>query len=164
MYNKFLCSGFLFLIFAVFFSPMVMAEESMLEQEKGKAGQAESRFDEAEKKSQYVTTNSGLRYRIIKEGTGPKPKKGDRVKVHYTGKLTDGMEFDSSKSRGPFEFRVGTGQVIKGWDEGVIDMKVGEVRELVIPPNLAYGKRGVAPLIPPDATLVFDVELLEIVK
>ena len=121
-------------------------------------------FAEAEKKSQYTTTDSGLRYRIFKEGTGPKPEKGDTVKVHYTGKLTDGTVFDSSKERGPFTFKVGTGQVIRGWDEGVIDMKVGEVRELVIPPNLGYGSRGAGNVIPPDATLVFEVELLEIVK
>jgi len=120
-------------------------------------------FAEAEKKNQYTTTDSGLRYRIFKEGTGPKPEKGDTVKVHYTGKLTDGTVFDSSKKRGPFTFKVGTGQVIRGWDEGVIDMKVGEVRELVIPPNLGYGSRK-AGSIPPDSTLVFEVELLEIVK
>ena len=105
-----------------------------------------------------------MRYRIFKEGKGPKPEKGDTVKVHYTGKLTDGTVFDSSKERGPFKFKVGTGQVIRGWDEGVIDMKVGEVRELVIPPNLGYGSRGAGNVIPPDATLVFEVELLEIVK
>ena len=121
-------------------------------------------FAEAEKKSQYTTTDSGLRYRIFKEGTGPKPEKGDTVKVHYTGKLTDGTVFDSSKGRGPFTFKVGTGQVIRGWDEGVVDMKVGEVRELVIPPNLGYGSRGAGNLIPPDSTLVFEVEMLEIVK
>ena len=121
-------------------------------------------FAEEEKAPETVTTDSGLMYKIIKEGTGPKPQKGDKVKVHYTGKLTDGTVFDSSKNRGPFEFNVGTGRVIKGWDEGVIDMKVGEVRELVIPPDLAYGKRGAPPVIPPDSTLVFEVELLEIVK
>ena len=121
-------------------------------------------FAEEKTAPETVTTDSGLRYKIIKEGTGPKPQKGDKVKVHYTGKLTDGTVFDSSKDRGPFIFNVGTGMVIKGWDEGVIDMKVGEVRELVIPPDLAYGKRGAPPVIPPDATLVFEVELLEIVK
>ena len=121
-------------------------------------------FAEEGKAPETVTTDSGLMYKIIKEGTGPKPQKGDKVKVHYTGKLTDGTVFDSSKNRGPFEFNVGTGRVIKGWDEGVIDMKVGEVRELVIPPDLAYGKRGAPPVIPPDSTLVFEVELLEIVK
>ena len=144
MRGKILTIGTLFLLFSACFYAVSIAE--------------------TESKSQYTTTDSGLRYRIVKVGTGPKPEKGDKVKVHYTGKLTDGTVFDSSKSRGPFVFNVGTGRVIKGWDEGVIDMKVGEVRELVIPPDLAYGKRGAPPYIPPDATLVFDVELLEIVK
>ena len=138
MRNRLFLLGFLFVITTVFIS-------------------ADS-FAGAEKKSQYTTTDSGLRYRIFKEGTGPKPEKGDKVKVHYTGKLTDGTVFDSSKDRGPFEFRVGTGQVISGWDEGVIDMQVGEVRELVIPPNLGYGSRGAGNLIPPNSTLVFEVE------
>jgi peptidylprolyl isomerase len=136
--------GFLFVVFTAFVSV--------------------NTFADTDKKSQYTTTDSGLRYRIFKEGTGPKPEKGDKVKVHYTGKLTDGTVFDSSKGRGPFEFKVGTGQVIRGWDEGVVDMKVGEVRELVIPPNLGYGSRGAGNLIPPDSTLVFEVEMLEIVK
>ena len=144
MYNRIFIFGFLFLVTAVFISADVFAE--------------------AQKKSQYTTTDSGLRYRIFKEGTGPKPEKGDTVKVHYTGKLTDGTVFDSSRGRGPFTFKVGTGQVIRGWDEGVVDMKVGEVRELVIPPNLGYGSRGAGNLIPPDATLVFEVEMIEIVK
>jgi len=136
--------GFLFVVFTAFVSV--------------------NTFADTDKKSQYTTTDSGLRYRIFKEGTGPKPEKGDKVKVHYTGKLTDGTVFDSSKGRGPFEFKVGTGQVIRGWDEGVVDMKVGEVRELVIPPNLGYGSRGAGNLIPPNSTLVFEVEMLEIVK
>lgn len=144
MRNKLLMLGFLFVVFTAFVSV--------------------NTFADTEKKSQYTTTDSGLRYRIFKEGTGPKPEKGDKVKVHYTGKLTDGTVFDSSKGRGPFEFKVGTGQVIRGWDEGVVDMKVGEVRELVIPPNLGYGSRGAGNLIPPDSTLVFEVEMLEIVK
>ena len=121
-------------------------------------------FAEEKKAPETVTTDSGLQYKIIKEGTGPKPQRGNKVKVHYTGKLTDGNVFDSSKDRGPFAFNVGTGMVIKGWDEGVIDMKTGEVRELIIPPDLGYGKRGFPPVIPPDSTLVFEVELLEIVK
>jgi len=144
MRNKLLMLGFLFVVFTAFVSV--------------------NTFADTDKKSQYTTTDSGLRYRIFKEGTGPKPEKGDKVKVHYTGKLTDGTVFDSSKGRGPFEFKVGTGQVIRGWDEGVVDMKVGEVRELVIPPNLGYGSRGAGNLIPPDSTLVFEVEMLEIVK
>lgn len=114
--------------------------------------------------SEIKETPSGLKYRILKEGDGPKPEKGNKVKVHYTGKLTDGSVFDSSKDRGPFVFKLGIGQVIKGWDEGVSDMKVSEIRELIIPPNLGYGKRGYPPVIPPSSTLIFEVELLEILK
>ena len=123
-------------------------------------------FSEEEKKEPKMqTTESGLQYKVTKEGDGPKPEKGDKVKVHYTGKLEDGTIFDSSVQRNvPFEFTIGVGQVIPGWDEGVGDMKVGESRQLVIPPGLAYGERGAANVIPPNATLIFDVDLIEIVK
>ncbi len=98
----------------------------------------------------------------VKIGTGEAVKKGDTVAVHYIGTLQTGQEFDNSKKRGqPFEFNVGTGQVIKGWDEGLIGMQVGGQRMLVIPPEMAYGERGVGP-IPGNATLVFAIELLEI--
>jgi peptidylprolyl isomerase len=110
-----------------------------------------------------VTTASGLVYTIIKEGSGTIAKSGDKVQVHYTGTLVDGTVFDSSLTRGaPFEFNLGAGQVIAGWDEGVAGMQIGEKRTLVIPANLAYGDNGVPGVIPPGATLTFEVELLAI--
>ena len=108
-----------------------------------------------------TTTPSGLMIETLAEGTGPEAKAGAQVRVHYTGWLTDGKKFDSSKDRGdPFSFKLGGGQVIKGWDEGVAGMKVGGVRKLTIPPTLGYGARGAGGVIPPNATLVFEVELL----
>ncbi|HEV7301708.1 MAG TPA: FKBP-type peptidyl-prolyl cis-trans isomerase [Tepidisphaeraceae bacterium] len=106
------------------------------------------------------TTASGLKFTTVQEGDGA-AKAGDTVWVHYTGTLTDGTKFDSSVDRGePFSFELGAGRVIKGWDEGVAGMKVGEKRKLVIPPDLGYGAQGAGGAIPPNATLVFDVELL----
>jgi FKBP-type peptidyl-prolyl cis-trans isomerase len=100
-----------------------------------------------------------------KVGTGPAAVAGDKVRVHYTGTLLDGTKFDSSRDRNePFEFTLGQGMVIKGWDEGVAGMKKGGKRKLTIPSDMAYGKRGSPPVIPPDAPLLFDVELVEIVK
>ena len=110
-----------------------------------------------------VTTPSGLQYEDVQEGSGAAAKSGDTVDVHYTGWLTDGKKFDSSVDRGrPFSFRLGQGQVIKGWDEGVAGMKPGGKRKLTIPSALAYGTRGAGGVIPPNADLVFEVELLKI--
>ena len=110
-----------------------------------------------------VTTASGLKYVELTPGTGASPGKGQTAVVHYTGWLTDGTKFDSSVDRkSPFSFQVGKGQVIAGWDEGVASMKVGGKRKLIVPPQLGYGRRGAGGVIPPDATLVFEVELLDI--
>lgn len=111
--------------------------------------------------SPTMTTQSGLKVEMIKEGTGPQPQPGQTVTVHYTGTLMSGRKFDSSRDRGqPFSFQLGRGQVIKGWDEGLALMKVGSRATLTIPPHLGYGERGAGGVIPPNATLVFDVELL----
>jgi peptidylprolyl isomerase len=108
-----------------------------------------------------VTTPSGLKYTDETVGSGSSPHPGQTVVVHYTGWLTNGTKFDSSVDRGqPFKFSIGQGQVIKGWDEGVASMKVGGKRRLVIPPDLAYGSRQMGPSIPPNSTLVFEVQLL----
>jgi FKBP-type peptidyl-prolyl cis-trans isomerase FkpA len=113
--------------------------------------------------SKEVTMPDGLKYTDDQVGTGAEAQTGKTVSVHYTGWLLDGTKFDSSKDRNqPFSFPLGGGQVIKGWDEGVAGMKVGGKRTLVIPPDLGYGARGAGGVIPPNATLKFEVELLDV--
>jgi len=112
--------------------------------------------------AQMTTTPSGLQYRDVVVGKGAQPKNGDTVVVNYTGRFTNGKVFDTSVGKQPFEFKLGRGEVIKGWDEGVASMHVGGKRKLVIPPALAYGAGGYPRVIPPNSTLTFDVELLNI--
>jgi FKBP-type peptidyl-prolyl cis-trans isomerase len=110
-----------------------------------------------------ITTTSGLRYEDLAPGAGQSARSGDTVEVHYTGWLTDGTKFDSSHDHNrSFSFQLGAGRVIRGWDEGVAGMKVGGRRKLVIPAALGYGRRGAGGVIPPDAELTFEVELLGI--
>ena len=113
--------------------------------------------------SDYVKTTSGLQYCDLKVGDGALPSKGKQVTVHYTGWLTNGKRFDSSvMKKRPFTFEIGRRRVIKGWDEGVMSMKVGGIRQLRVPPALGYGPGGHPPVIPKNATLIFEVELLEV--
>ena len=111
-----------------------------------------------DKKAQ--TTFSGLKYVVLREGEGTKPNRGQTIDTHYVGRLMNGKLFDQSIGRGPFSFQVGTGQVIKAWDEALLDMKPGEKRALIVPPELGYGRRGAGNVIPPNATLYFEVERL----
>lgn len=104
----------------------------------------------------------GMKVEILQEGTGEGAKSGDKIKVDYTGTLTDGTKFDSSIGREPFEYTLGQNQVIQGWELGLVGMKVGEKRKLTIPPELAYGERQVGSLIPANSTLVFEIDMLSI--
>jgi peptidylprolyl isomerase len=118
-------------------------------------------YDEAD----VQTTETGLQYVVMEQGSGDKPESGDRIRVNYSGYLEDGELFDSSFIRdAPFEFTVGVGAVIQGWDQGLLDMRPGEKRKLIIPASLGYGERGIGNVIPPNATLYFDVELVEIIE
>ena len=113
--------------------------------------------------NRYVTTESGLRYSDLKIGSKKEARSGNTVSVHYAGWLTDGQLFDTSFKRNQtFSFQLGAGMVIPGWDEGVAGMKIGGIRQLVIPPALGYGPRGAAGVIPPNATLIFEVELIDV--
>jgi len=128
------------------------------------AAQARQKSSGQTKKPAVVTTRTGLKYQDLVVGKGKSPKPGQRVTVHYTGWLTDGRKFDSSRDRAqPFPFTIGRREVIPGWDEGVMGMKEGGKRRLTIPPYLAYGKGGTPDgTIPPNATLVFEIELLRV--
>jgi FKBP-type peptidyl-prolyl cis-trans isomerase len=111
----------------------------------------------------YYTSSTGLKFKDVNKGDGPRPRQGQTVVVHYTGWLTNGEKFDSSVDRGqPFEFVLGAGNVIKGWDEGVKGMHIGGERRLLIPPQLGYGAKGAGSSIPPNAKLLFDVQLLSV--
>lgn len=131
---------------------------------KAEAGEAQRRYGRTirRREREAEISASGLKYVVLREGSGPKPRPGQTVTAHYTGRLMDGTVFDSSLGRGPFSFPAGRQRVIAGWDEALLDMRVGEKRALIIPPGLAYGKAGAGGgAIPPDATLYFEVERLE---
>lgn len=129
----------------------------------GDGGSDTAGSGEEECSHEVTTTSDGLKIEDIECGEGAEAKKGDSLTVHYVGKLADGTKFDASRDHGqPFQFQLGAGQVIAGWDEGLVGMKVGGKRQLTIPPELGYGKSGSPPVIPPNATLVFEIELLEI--
>ena len=120
-----------------------------------------SSLEEPKKEMEWIKLENGLQYQDVVVGSGKEATSGDMVAAHYLGTLTDGTKFDSSYDRGqPFAFILGGGMVIKGWDVGIVGMKVGGKRKLIIPPSLGYGERGAGGVIPPNATLMFDVELM----
>jgi FKBP-type peptidyl-prolyl cis-trans isomerase len=129
----------------------------------GDASKETATNSEIVEESRFIVTRTGLMYEELRRGHGVAAHKGDVVQVHYTGRLANGKKFDSSLDRKmPFEFKLGAGRVIKGWDEGVAGMKAGGKRKLMIPPELGYGARGAGGVIPPNAELIFEVELLKI--
>ncbi|HEX2999131.1 MAG TPA: FKBP-type peptidyl-prolyl cis-trans isomerase [Armatimonadota bacterium] len=139
------------------------AQPAEKKQSEDKAVQEARKLGTPSPKAKVVKTPSGLQYMDVKAGKGQSPKPGQTAVVQYTGWLVDGTKFDSSRDRNePFEFTVGQGQVIPGWDEGVATMKPGGVRKLIVPPDLGYGSQGAGNVIPPNATLIFEVELLKV--
>lgn len=133
--------------------------------QKDAKGPAETAAVESHAVQGQVKTPSGLSYTDLVQGSGAQPVSGKSVKVHYTGWLENGTKFDSSLDHGqPFAFRIGTGEVIPGWDEGVMSMRVGGKRKLIVPAQLGYGASGAGGVIPPNATLIFEVELLDVEK
>lgn len=148
----------LLLLIAAVSIPACSQKEGTASAEKAPAAQSQATAG-------AVKTPSGLSYTDLVKGTGASPTSGKNVTVHYTGWLENGTKFDSSVDHGqPFTFRIGAGEVIPGWDEGVMSMKVGGKRKLVIPPQLGYGAAGAGGVIPPNATLIFEVELLDVAK
>ena len=131
--------------------------------EAGGGGEEEVTAGSGDCPTEPTTTDSGLQIEEIECGDGEEAQKGDTLEVHYEGTLEDGTKFDASRDHGStFEFQVGAGQVIQGWDEGLIGMKIGGVRKLTIPPELGYGAAGAPPAIPPNSTLIFEIELVDI--
>ncbi len=150
----------LFLIVASFLIPACTQQDT---QQKEQQKKPEVVMQNPENQKSAVKTPSGLQYEDLVAGSGASPTFGKNVIVHYTGWLLNGNKFDSSVDRNePFSFRIGKGEVIKGWDEGVMSMKIGGKRKLIIPPELGYGSRGAGGVIPPNATLIFEVILLDI--
>jgi FKBP-type peptidyl-prolyl cis-trans isomerase len=148
------------LFLLAFFSVQLLPAPTAAQQPAPQAGAAPTKTPPTPK---TVTTATGLKYVDLEVGTGAKPKKGQHVIVHYTGWLTNGKKFDSSVDRNEsYSFVLGAGKVIKGWEEGVASMRIGGKRKLTIPPSLAYGAKGMPGVIPPNATLIFEVQLLRI--
>ncbi|MDR0361845.1 MAG: FKBP-type peptidyl-prolyl cis-trans isomerase [Planctomycetota bacterium] len=146
------------------FQRLQAANKGRLARLTGEADEKEAQYGkeirELEKRAK--TTESGLKYVVLREGAGDKPRPGQTIQAHYTGRFMDGRVFDTSRERGPFSFPVGKGRVIRGWDEALLDMRVGEKRALILPPGLAYGREGAGEgVIPPNATLFFEVERLK---